>query len=685
MKNIRQFISIFLCATAITILTNGCDGFMDLEPRNQYTEEQVFSDAGLFQAYVNQLYNRIQHAALEHTTDGLTDDAYFTHNYGQVAVNQATITETATEWFDNGNAPWRWSARYDGIYEANIIIERMGEVPDKAGYNLEFMKGQAYYIRAHLYHELLRGFGGVPIVKALPLAQWEDMKTPRNTVDQVLDLILADLTEAEKYLPVTVAAAQLGRVTKFAATGLKARIQMHVASQLYHDRTINTLSLNQSTKNRANLYYAALTDALKVIEEGPFSLIDCSGPATAYDRGELFKAIITDRTNSEQMFVRQFGIDAGDRNRMGLWHGPNGYNNWAGTTPSHDLVMAFEREADGSLQTEGMNVPGDTYVAKSNSENPYLGREPRFYATVATDGNEWGRAREAGRPGRVQDPTPLGRLQAGHYELTAGGRRLAIVDPRSTSTPPDSIILPRGHHGIDTRQGPIEDWNGSWTGYYERKLIDCAVEARVNPQAVPWTFMRLAEMYLIAAEAHIELVALGDARGNLDKAAEFINAVRSRVGNVDVAVAIANRDYEGTEVEKMRAALRHERRVEFAYESQRYFDVRRWMIANETNNKELAGILVIGTLKPPAERGPNFGQGGYGGLGGKNATIPYVHCGDTWNYTYYVIRLNARENRKWDNRLYFAPITRGERQRHIPSDVEQVIQNSLIVQNPGYE
>jgi len=459
---------------------------------------------------------------------------------------------------------------------------------------------------------------------------------------------------------------------------------MQLASPLYHDRVINTLNVNQSSKNRADLYFQALTNAVKVIDEGPFSLIDCTAGVTAYDRGEIFKNIITDRTNSEQMFVRQFGIDAGDRNRMGLWHGPNGYNNWAGTTPSHDLVMAFEFEADGSLQTEGMNVPGDKYIAKSNAENPYLGREPRFYATVATDGNEWGRPREAGGPGRVQDPTPLGRLQAGAYELTAGGRRLAIVNPTSTSTPPDSIILPRGHWGIDTRQGPIEDWNGSWTGYYERKLINCAVEARTNPQAVPWTFMRLAEMYLIAAEAHIELVALGDARGDLDKATEYINAIRGRVGNVDVHVAIANRDYTGTDAEKLRAALRHERRVEFAYESQRFYDVRRWMIANETNNKQLAGILVIGTLKPTAERGPNFGKGGYGGLGGANATIPYVHCGDTWDYTYYVIRLSARESRKWDNMLYFAPIPRAERQRHIPANAEQVITSSLIVQNPGY-
>ncbi len=80
---------------------------------------------------------------------------------------------------------------------------------------------------------------------------------------------------------------------------------------------------------------------------------------------------MTDTRNSEQMFVRNYHTSIGASNRMGLWHGPNGYHNWAGTTPTQDLVMAFEFE-DGSMPV-GMTKPGEFQKG-----NPYNGREPRF-------------------------------------------------------------------------------------------------------------------------------------------------------------------------------------------------------------------------------------------------------------------------------------------------------------------
>jgi len=608
---------------------------MDLVPSTQYTEDMVFTDPSLAQAFVTQLYNNICHAAREHTLDGLTDDAYFTHNYGQKAVMEAAITEGSTEWFNNGNNPFRWQDRYSGIRNANIVISRIDQVPEKGSFTratLDRMKGEAYYLRAHMYHELLRGYGGVPIVELYEMDEMEKMRIPRNNVAEVLTYILADLTMAENLLPVTVSDAMLGRVTKYVATGLKARIQLHVASTLYADRTINTLACNQYSGDRSALYRAARTAAIDVIQNGPYSLVDCS-TGTNIERAELFKAVITDQKNSEQMFVRNFGIDAGDRNRMGLWHGPNGYYNWAGTTPTHDLVMAFEME-DGSIYSGQLMAVGDY-----TSDPPYNGREPRFYATVATDGNNWGRPRSTA--GAVFDPTPLGKLQAGTYELSTGGTEI------KRALPTGEEITFMGIAGVDTRQGPIEDWNGSWTGYYERKLIDCAVNAMADPQPVPWTFMRLAEMYTIAAEASVEL-------GELEEAEKWIDLLRARVGNVPSKTALAAQGKQFNQ-EDLRDFIRHERRVEFAYESNRYYDVRRWMIANETNNKPLTGIMVIGRLKP-----------------GQTQGRPYIHDETKYTYTYYVNPV-LNEARKWDNKLYFAPIRKEERDR-----------NANLQQNPGY-
>ena len=640
MNKIKFIAAIIAIGSALTLSSCSSD-FMDLKPSTEYTEDVVFSDAGLAQAFVTQLYNDIRHGALEHTLDGLTDDAYFTHNYGQKAINECAVSQSGIEWYDNDNNPFKWVNRYRGIRNANLVISRIGEVPEKGGYDLSRMKGEAYYLRAHMYSELLRGYGGVPITSVYSLTDVEAMKIPRNTVGEVLDYILADLTEAEKALPATVPDAMLGRVTKYVATGLKARMQLHVASTLYADRTINTLACNQYTGDRMALYRAAKANALKVINEGPFKLVDCS-VGTNVERAELFKAIITDKKNSEQMFVRNFGIDAGDKNRMGLWHGPNGYHNWAGTTPAHDLVMAFEFE-DGSLATpndEGaLFKPGDW-----RKGNPYNGREPRFYATVATDGNTWGRPRTP--DGAVFDPTPMGKLQAGTYELTAGspgGKDISIDLPAGLGT-----VKFYGVPGVDTRQGPIEDWNGSWTGYYERKLIDCAVDAQGTPQAVPWTFMRLAEMYTIVAEASVEL-------NELDDAAKYIDILRARVGNVPSREALKAQKKEFNQA-NMREFVRHERRVEFAYESTRYFDVRRWMIADVTNSKPLCGIRVIARLKP-----------------GATQSIPYIHNEDKYDYYYYVNPI-GNENRRWENKMYFAPIK-----------LDEIRRNPNLIQNPGMD
>ncbi len=611
----------------LPFVLSACSDFMDITPTNEYTEEAVFSDAGLTQAFVNRIYATVQSGAREHTLDGLTDDAYFTHNYGQVAVNTAAVSESDLQWYNNGNNPFRWVDRYRGIRYANIVIANIDNVPPRQGYNIEHMKGEAYFLRAYLYSELVRGYGGVPIVD-LPyeMDQIEEMQIPRNNIKDCLEFIVKDCEEAEKFLPVT---ALLGKATKGAATALKARMLLHVASPLYADRTVNTLPANQYEGDRKILYRAAIEAVDKLISSGTYALIDCRGGINT-ERAVKFNSIIT-TNNEEQIFTRQYGT-LGDWNQMGLWHGPNGYHNWAGTTPTQDLVMAFEFE-DGTLST-GMTKPKEWQIG-----NPYNGRDPRFYATVATDGNDWGRPRPA--DAFDLDPTPLGNLQSGFYEMTDGDTELAVDLPDGTKK------TIKGTWGIDTRKGPIEDWNGSWTGYYEKKLIDPTIDAQNYPQEVPWTYIRLAEMYLTAAEAYVEL-------NELDKAVEYLDPVRERVGLKATKVALVAQGKSFNQAD-MREFVRHERRVEFAYESFRYYDVRRWMIAPETNNKKLTGIEVFGLLKP-----------------GQTQTKPYIHNETKYTYYYIVKDLSFRENRRWENKMYFAPISRAEIKR-----------NPNLEQNPG--
>ncbi len=631
MKNLKHiFIAL---AFGSTISLTSCSDFMDITPTDQYSEDMVFSDPALTQAFVNNLYLYVRHGALEHTLDGLTDDAYFTHNYGQKPVNEATVSESDLQWFNNWNNPFRWVDRYMGIRYCNIIIQNIDQVPPKSGFDLDQMRGEAHLIRAWLYTELIRGYGGVPLVdEVFDMNDIEGMQKPRNTMDECLDFIVRDCEMAEQLLPETVDDNNLGRVTKYVATGLKARALLHVASPLYADRSINTLSVNHFSGDRSSTYRKAKEAAVQVINSSIFSLVDCTG-GDNIARANKWNNMMTS-LNNEQMFVRLFSTEAGDKNWLGLQHGPNGYHNWAGTTPSQDLVMAFEYE-DGTIGT-GMTKVGDYQLG-----NPYNGREPRFYATVGTDGNEWGRPRPSDAQGL--DPTPLGRLQCGYYEVNDGDANIELALPNGQT------VKFKGMNGIDTRQGPIEDWNGSWTGYYERKLIDPAVDAQYYPQSVPWTFMRLAEMYLIAAEAAIE-------NNELEEAAGYLDAVRGRIGIKTTREALTAQGKSFNQAD-MREFVRHERRVEFAYENNRYFDIRRWMIGDECGNKQLTGVLVYGLLKP-----------------GQTQMKPYIHNEDKYDYHYWIKDLSGREARKWDNKMYFAPIKRDEINR-----------NPNLVQNPGMQ
>ncbi|GHV49134.1 carbohydrate-binding protein [Bacteroidia bacterium] len=631
-------------ALAIVAGFSSCSDFMDLKPADQYTEDDFFKSAGLTQGMINKIYSYIVDGSREHVTTGLTDDAYFTHNYGQIDVNEANVSESDLRWYGDNNCPFQWRNAYMGIYYANLVLEKIGSVPHDDDYDLDVLKGETLFLRAYLYSNLIRGFGGVPIIdRTYGLDDAQAVSNiPRSDMGKCLDFILKDLVEAEKLLKPTAA---LGRATSGAATALKARVMLHVASPLYADRTVNTLDVNQYKGDRNKLYQDALDAAKSVIESGTYQLVECNG-ISVYDKADKYHAIAISN-NTEMIFTKQFASSK-VVNNLPLQHGPNGYHNWSGTTPTQDFVVHFEME-DGSLSgSDGLSKPGEFRVG-----NPYLGREPRFYANIGFDGSVWGRKRPS--DAYPLDPTPLGELQCGAYEISDG------VSVTVNIPEVGKKVEFTGVYGIDTRQGPIEDWNGSWTSYYEKKLVDTSVDGQNFPQVVPYPHIRLAEMYLIAAEAAIELE-------KLEEAVTYLNPIRARIFLPDVQTALAKRGQSFNQ-EDMRKFLRQERRSELSFEDSRYYDVRRWMIAPETNSKTLTGMTVFGLLKD-----------------GKKATKrPYIHNEDTWEYHYYVRDLSgsfpeangipasvSREKRKWNDKMYFAPISRDEIKR-----------NTTLVQNPG--
>ncbi len=136
--------------------------------------------------------------------------------------------------------------------------------------------------------------------------------------------------------------------------------------------------------------------------------------------------------------------------------------------------------------------------------------------------------------------------------------------------------------GRDSKDGPA-NWNTSKSGYYLRKFINEDLPIR-NPWEVAgtqnWIYFRYAEILLNYAEAQNEAV------GPDASVYEAVNAVRGRIG-VEMPPLP-----EGLSQAEMRERIRHERRIELAFEEHRFYDVRRWMIAEETGNVPAYGIEI---------------------------------------------------------------------------------------------
>lgn len=182
-------------------------------------------------------------------------------------------------------------------------------------------------------------------------------------------------------------------------------------------------------------------------------------------------------------------------------------------------------------------------------------------------------------------------------------------------------------YGLDTRQGPITDWNGTYTGYYIKKGIDPSYDAQYFNQETPWRFIRYAEVLLNYAEACLGL-------GQEEEAKIYINKIRNRAGLPPVT------ETGDALVER----YRHERRIELVFEDHRFFDVRRWMIAPEAYT-DAQGISIIHKLNPD-----------------RVTTTP----------TYTLIP--SVEDRAWRDRFYFIPIA-----------FDEMNNNKNLIQNPLYE
>jgi starch-binding outer membrane protein, SusD/RagB family len=392
-----------------------------------------------------------------------------------------------------------------------------------------------------------------------PFTLGQDFTTiTRSSLQETLDFILADITEAISLLPATM---EQGRSTRAAAAALKSRLLLFCASDLVNGGlasvSSNPLVVFQSGTQASRWQIAK--DAAKDIMDGTygtFSLVgttdDPPSPLTEVDikaySDNFFNIFNQHGTwNSETIWAVQYVPygSGGNENFSNLFYGPCGYHNWGNNNPTEPAVRKFEK-ADGTPfvwdngSGEYLRTATAAELAADPLKNPYNGREPRFYATVLYNGAPWQQ-----RTADVVGMDPLNKIQTGNFYNNDGTLK---------------------SNGVDTRQSIIEGWNGTKNGYYIKKFMDPDVVGQYFANTNHWLEFRYAEILLNYAEACIEL---GGA--DLQNGLNALNKVRNRAGLPDRVT---------TDQSTARQYLRHERFIEFFGEGLRWYDLRRWVIFN---------------------------------------------------------------------------------------------------------
>lgn len=579
--------------------TTSCDtDLLDQAPVNKYTDTAVWQDPALVQTFVNNIYIGIPSPFHTIMMANLVDEAQFNADWETANMTKSQVTPSYLGVFGSGF--WvshqryiTWNNTYKNIRACNLFMEKIDAVPFDDAAAKDKMKGEVTFLRAYFYHQLVSLYGGVPLItEAYTMS--DDFTIARDSYEKCIQFITEECDKAAALLPET---GDKARATKGAALALKARVLLYAASELHNSNVswagsyANKELVSYTGGDRTARWQAAKAAAKAVIDLGQYSLFGGESPAGTAEATKNYANLFLNNGNAEDIFL-QFNDNLRNSNwdapNVGLFTGPNGWHNWGESSPTGEMVDRYEM-ADGS-KFDWNNA--------AHKANPYQNRDPRLYASVLYEGAQW-----RPRPADVRAADPQGIVQVGNYSK------------------PDGSTVP----GLDTRKGPIEDWNGSYTGYYLRKFVDPNIDHQYNKQTYPFRRFRYAEILLNYAEACLGL-------GQDEEARTYINKVRARAGMPPVTESGA----------ALVQRYRTERSVELAYEEHRYFDVRRWMIAPQAY-VNATGVNVTGNMSA---------------------------SGVVSDRVYAPVKIQDRE---WNPRFYFLPI-----------ELDEMGRNTKLIQNPLY-
>lgn len=562
----------FVCSISLIVLA-ACQK-LDREIITDFNKSLIESVQGNVGSLLNSVYAELKEGYLD------IDGAMMASATDEAEHSSET---SAVQNFNNGS--WNainnpnnvWGGYFRGIRKANVFLlssdsvnhdqYRLDPSPSQQLVyttrlaEIKRWKYEARFLRAFFYFELVKRYGGVPVM-TIPLSESDIASLKRNSLQECIKFITDECDSAANNLPAvftTTNATDLGRATRGAALALKARTLLYAASDLFNNPSWaagyqQSLLISLPAGDRSARWKAA-ADAAKAV-------IDL--PGTGYALFNNYTTLFRSFNNTEIIFTRRNGAG----NTFEAANLPIGFGGRSGTNPSQDLVDAYEVKTSATTSVKfDWNNP-------AHAANPYAttgatARDPRLFSSILVNNAAFS------VPGVVRSPSVA--------EIYPGGR--------------DGQPIP----------------NATKTGYYLRKYVNETINLSTGQTAVhSWIYFRLAEMYLNYAEALNEYnPGHTDIKINYDR-------VRTRSG-----VAMPGLP-AGLSQAEVRERIRNERRIEFAFEDHRAWDVRRWMIASQTLGAPVRGVNITRT-------------------------------GTTFTYAQNVV-----EQRVFDAKMYLYPIPQGE-------------------------
>lgn len=518
-----------------------CNDVLDMAPDGKITLEEVFNDPDKVGAFLNSCYNNIPQKNIgyyffEAFVVGMSDDAWSAADREGQQI-QAMYDGTAAsasyhplrdnnDSHGSGNNQY-WTRYWTQIRLCTQFIEHIDDANVRTEAERRRWKAEAQVMRAFFYHELVKWFGKLPIIDRTYAFDEDFSHLTREPVYDVVKFIIEDcdagLACAE--LPWRITAdAEAPRATKALAWALKSKMLLFAASPLFNEGQNHWQEAYEANKSAVEQLkangYELYTTCVNTARYG-------TGPEAAYhELATTAMAYSSDPVDKETIFQHRGGT-------YFSWHvnyigrGPNMFK--AGTCPTQELVDAYE-VTDGTVSYPVLDLAkpyADDLHLRPNfnpdaaglysESDPYVNRDPRFYATVVYNGT--------------------------------------VVQIHGADYPVDI------YDGSDFRIDTDQEGKFTRTGYYHRKMVVPGAGGDIAIDNAPWKHFRLAEIILNYAEAACEV-------GRLDEAREAVNEIRARVSMPPLPTGLSQ--------DELRLRIRNERRVELAFEETRYFDLRRW-------------------------------------------------------------------------------------------------------------